>query len=401
MPERISLFKGDTRKVNRQLGEALLSLLSGAAAQPVAGLAGLYGLATGGSAKAAANVQSTTNALTYHPRDPSALQALSQAIAPVTSRYEALKNNMGDSVLNRTHSPAAATAAYMIPDTLLTLLGARGGGVKGPTLAQMAERSAAPGPSGSRAAQIGAIRAWHGTPHDFDRFSMDKIGTGEGAQAYGHGLYFAGKKEVAEGYRKDVSSDFVKVADGRLFNPRDLTSPTIRAKVSRGDIAGATDEATRMKAAGMDWADGDLSKLNDIQGRGGLIENNGNLYNVELAPDEHDLLDWDAPLSEQPEKVRAVAEKLIADGLLDKHALTEWEAASPAKRDGGRFYELLRGSYNLPRDIRHPPAAASALLRQHGIPGIRYLDGGSRAAGDGSRNYVMFDDSLIKIKGKE
>ena len=35
------------------------------------------------------------------------------------------------------------------------------------------------------------IRAYHGSPHDFERFDTSKIGTGEGAQSYGHGLYFA------------------------------------------------------------------------------------------------------------------------------------------------------------------------------------------------------------------
>src|SRR5262245_8120346 len=35
------------------------------------------------------------------------------------------------------------------------------------------------------------IRAYHGSPYDFERFDLGKIGTGEGAQAYGHGLYFA------------------------------------------------------------------------------------------------------------------------------------------------------------------------------------------------------------------
>ena len=44
--------------------------------------------------------------------------------------------------------------------------------------------------------------AWHGTPHKFDRFSTEHIGTGEGAQAYGYGLYFAGNKEVAEHYKR-------------------------------------------------------------------------------------------------------------------------------------------------------------------------------------------------------
>lgn len=50
------------------------------------------------------------------------------------------------------------------------------------------------------------VTAWHGSPHTFDKFSTDKIGTGEGAQAYGYGLYFAGAKEVAEYYKKRLSS---------------------------------------------------------------------------------------------------------------------------------------------------------------------------------------------------
>jgi hypothetical protein len=43
------------------------------------------------------------------------------------------------------------------------------------------------------------------------------------------------------------------------------------------------------------------------------------------------------------------------------------------------------------------PKKATEQLRERGIPGIRYLDAGSRGAGDGSRNYVVFDDSLIDI----
>jgi hypothetical protein len=43
-----------------------------------------------------------------------------------------------------------------------------------------------------------AITTYHGSPHDFDEFDMSKIGTGEGAQAYGHGLYFAENENVAK-----------------------------------------------------------------------------------------------------------------------------------------------------------------------------------------------------------
>lgn len=46
---------------------------------------------------------------------------------------------------------------------------------------------------------------WHGSPHGFDKFSLNKIGTGEGAQAYGYGLYFSSKKEIAEYYAKELA----------------------------------------------------------------------------------------------------------------------------------------------------------------------------------------------------
>lgn len=44
--------------------------------------------------------------------------------------------------------------------------------------------------------------AWHGSPHDFDKFDLGAIGTGEGNQAHGWGLYFAKKKSVSRNYQK-------------------------------------------------------------------------------------------------------------------------------------------------------------------------------------------------------
>ena len=45
---------------------------------------------------------------------------------------------------------------------------------------------------------------WHGSPHKFSKFDSSKIGTGEGAQAYGHGLYLAESPDVAKGYQKTL-----------------------------------------------------------------------------------------------------------------------------------------------------------------------------------------------------
>ena len=60
------------------------------------------------------------------------------------------------------------------------------------------------------------LKAYHGSPHDFDRFDLSKIGTGEGAQAYGHGLYFAEKEAVARSYRDSLTDMFTMKSDRAL-----------------------------------------------------------------------------------------------------------------------------------------------------------------------------------------
>ena len=124
-------------------GEAALSMLTGAAAEPIAGLAGIWGLRNGYQ-NAASNVEQAREMLTYRPRDPSALEALGRAVAPVTSRYEAAKQWLGDTAQDHGAGPGLATAAYMVPDTLLSLVGARNLPKGGPTMGEMAQNAMAP-----------------------------------------------------------------------------------------------------------------------------------------------------------------------------------------------------------------------------------------------------------------
>ena len=49
------------------------------------------------------------------------------------------------------------------------------------------------------------IKAYHGSPHDFEKFDIGKMGSGEGFQAYGRGIYFAEAEDVAKGYRSDLA----------------------------------------------------------------------------------------------------------------------------------------------------------------------------------------------------
>lgn len=363
--------------------QAIASMVSGAVAQPISGLAGLAGLLMGGAKKGAEYVDATQKALTYQPRDPSALNTLSRWVAPVTTKIESAKQGLGDRNFEATGSAGWATAAQVAPDLLLTALGARfGGGVKGTPLSEMVARSAGPG-MGSKAAQRGAIGAWHGSPHDFDRFDMSKLGTGEGAQAYGHGLYFADSPDVARQYAGSLSAARATQPVGnvdltQLYQsmPNDVPDSLLAARRDYRELQGMGE----LSAA--DRRDYLQAVQNNIVGGKG-----GRMYEVELAPDETDLLDWDAPLTQQPEKVRAALE---AAG----HDLSSFGESS-----GKDFYQwLVGGKANNPANRSDK---ASRTLRQIGIPGIRYLDGGSRASGDGSRNYVIFDDQLVRIKSKE
>ena len=138
----------------------------------------------------------------------------------------------------------------------------------------------------------------------------------------------------------------------------------------------------------------------------------GNLYTVELLPDEEDFLDWDKPLSEQSEKVKAAlvgvgespADIQQAIDLLTPRITSEGRQAGLAQKQIDELkvrlsnVNLISGAqfYNRLGEAK----AASEMLAKAGIPGIRYLDGGSRAAGEGTSNYVIFDENLVKILEK-
>ena len=50
-------------------------------------------------------------------------------------------------------------------------------------------------------------KAWHGTPYDFERFDIGKIGDGVGDQVHGWGLYFAKDRKISEAYKEVLGAD--------------------------------------------------------------------------------------------------------------------------------------------------------------------------------------------------
>lgn len=93
--------------------------------------------------------------------------------------------------------------------------------------------------------------AWHGSPHDFDEFDLGKIGTGEGAQAHGWGLYFAKKKSVSKNYQK-VLSKRLGTTNPKLF------------KVEIPDEKTMLDEDKYFKEQNKDVVNKIVSAVNDL-----------------------------------------------------------------------------------------------------------------------------------------
>jgi hypothetical protein len=243
------------------------------------------------------------------------------------------------------------------------------------------------------------LDVYHGSPHRFEEFDASKIGTGEGAQAYGHGIYFAESPNVAQHYATG-GGGFVPVQgkDNVYFNGQwvqdfsDKKSPEGLAKYAMSQSSTGTtikektetlNKIGRKDAA--DWLEKNADKFN---------QSKGNLYTADL-PDEmvDRMLDWDKPLSEQSDFVKkalGVAEGYFAVPLSSGEKMYA-HGKSMAGVDLINELTSLMGEGN--------KVAASEYLRSRGIPGIRYLDAGSRGqGGSGTRNFVVFPGEEKKVK---
>ncbi len=259
--------------------------------------------------------------------------------------------------------------------------------------------------------QLRAMVAWHGGPHDFDKFSTDKIGTGEGAQVYGWGIYFASKKEVGEFYRKNLSGgkagEEIYYKNKKIGSFMDLGTMSNEQKAA-AYISAYPDNAKEMLRydnfiSAIEWVD----KINHSDAE---VRKAGKLYQVELAPKENEYLRHDDTFDRQPEGVRQAVAKATGKSA---------EYIDGLEMDGSQVYNMLTRmvSENSPQSRRafkainvDPYSAAaneinndelaSRYLHSLGVRGIRFIDGSSRFSDGGSFNYVIFNDSDISITEK-
>ena len=286
-----------------------------------------------------------------------------------------------------------------------------------------------------------SIAALHASPHSFRKFDTAFMGKGEGAQAYGWGLYFAENPKVNRSYLNQFAQDkatwkFREVETAAIeemqralvgsFLPKDALP---EAKEDASDIAwsvlGDLVDAARGSMTVLDivmelhdeidtnrkYAEtypqerekleqlegfmlSLLDHLDEIEARPGMPSN----YKVELNVEDSELLGWDyvdetvlALLKDSPvEEVRYALERA------ERRADYRGENVS-----GKDVYQELFDAFWDGEDGTKQEAqkAASVSLLSSDIKGIRYADGFSRrkAEEEQTYNYVIFDGKDIKI----
>ena len=241
------------------------------------------------------------------------------------------------------------------------------------------------------------ITAYHGSPHDFDYFDTDAIGTGEGVQAYGHGLYFAQNEDVAKGYRDRLSGYHpgdVKIGDEQHphwarreianafaklgYDPETSVISAHYIDEHKGDLN---------KAVGETWLNENIpDSVNEALLKAEYAKSAGHMYEVHIDAHPDHLLDWDRPIVEQPHMMSLIKNshvKFLGDLLNEEgHSIT-----------GKDLYEKISNVYN--------PEDASSMMNSSGIKGIKYLDAGSRGDNeDPTHNYVVFNHDHVRVRRK-
>lgn len=243
-------------------------------------------------------------------------------------------------------------------------------------------------------------RAWHGTPYDFDAFSLSGIGGGEGNQAHGWGLYFAQDREVSEAYKEILGDKGSTVElNGEVWTVNESGDWETTGKTAKyGEAIGYALDALEEHGT-KDAAINSLQKdLKEGKFRGAYIaeaqkavnilrqgeakgHKGGRLLEAEI-PDTDVLLDEQKSFNEQPEKVKNALSELISntgEGQLSRKLFKN--------ATGKRIYEALSNLYG-------DDKKASLKLNEFGVKGITY-----KGTQD-ERCYVVFDDKAIEIRNK-
>ena len=260
------------------------------------------------------------------------------------------------------------------------------------------------------------IKAYHGSPHDFDKFSTEHIGSGEGAQAYGRGLYFAERKGTAESYRDSLTARDAEYEDwlGRQYKNAENQGDYGRMEMYERAMMHDLPKDFRETAADLDYDEDYRELANQVADEiesftkvDGTKPNFGKMYEVDIDATDDELLNYDLPINEQSEKVQKAIqnyfenkghETYMVDGASnsDKVENATRVYIGTGRDSSNRGSEIYASMQGLEGNI-----GVADALRQYGVKGIKYADAQTRFSPKGkTHNYVIFDDKLIEISRK-
>jgi hypothetical protein len=235
---------------------------------------------------------------------------------------------------------------------------------------------------------IQPLTAYHGTPHTIQgQFDINKVGTGEGAQAYGHGMYFAENPAVAKQYATDrsyVGKVMAGTPDNTPWDAQRIAQDTLNV---HGDNAVAQLEKT-LKNNSFLKNPQQVENNKQLQDAIDILKTNqlqptGNLYKVDIPDaDIPKMVTFETPLSEMDEKLAAVI-KPLQEQLKNQPNPSLFKNAKSVG-DVIQYSNAIGLKPHIP-------------LQEAGFTGIRYLDEGSRGKGTGTSNFVVFEPSTVKI----
>jgi hypothetical protein len=220
--------------------------------------------------------------------------------------------------------------------------------------------------------------AWHGTPHRWaaepgyphGRPRLDKMGTGEGAQAFGKGHYSAGAKDTGEQYKADLAykhgkRDMAEMLFSQKKGDVDAAIGSLKREIAQYDAKGWPREGYRVPY------DEALKKLEGWKTN--PPKHPGHLYKYDIPDaDTAKFLDYDAPLDAQPQVVKDAIKKagFWPDELVDPNRTTKVRLA---RVYGGDIFHNMQNQLG--------KEGAAAAMRDAGVPGLRFKDQFSRRLG--------------------
>ncbi len=260
-----------------------------------------------------------------------------------------------------------------------------------PKVGQIAEQYAV------KTGLLNPMIAYHGSPYAFDKFDLAHVGKGEGAQAYGHGMYFAESPEIAKQYRNNLSTVDTLINGKKIAADDPLYEAAVNvAKYGYDDAMRFASQDINNKFltdTGKQNAARLVDQIKSLKGQKVTELQGGAVYKVDIPdPAVATFMDWDKRLGQQPAVVKAAIKK--TKSMLPPNALD----------DLGGDLSLLYGNdvtpaqfLNTLESLTGSTGFGESALNQLGVKGIRYLDGVSRPDGAGTSNFVVFDPSIVKI----